>query len=163
MQVWLSFAQFEATLPGIGPSERVQRTRQVYENADDSVKRSDDKAERLMLLESWLAFEVRFGSLLVQKLTLSQEEVGESDHIEAVKAKMPKKIKKRREVFDEDGVRVLNQSSRLTDRPGEHRLGRVLRFRVPRRAGSRAQPQASGDRSAVEGSAGSWQLRADAA
>ena len=55
LQVWISFAEFEKTT---GESSYVKNTRQVYQEAVNKLKSGEEKEERLMILESWQAFEV---------------------------------------------------------------------------------------------------------
>jgi len=53
--VWLSYAQFELS---VNEQSNLQRTRNVYKQANCALKDSDEKEERLMLLEAWKEFEV---------------------------------------------------------------------------------------------------------
>ncbi|XP_036597353.1 crooked neck-like protein 1 [Trichosurus vulpecula] len=85
VKVWISFAQFELSA---GNEERFSRCRQIYEEANRKMRNSEEKKERLMLLESWRNFEDEFG-------TESQKE--------RVDKLMPEKVKKRRKVQAEDG------------------------------------------------------------
>lgn len=86
MQVWISYAQFELSIEG---EERLQRCRQVYEEANRSLRTCEEKEERLMLLEAWREFEQEFGT---------------SANNDRVKKLMPEKVKKRRKLTAEDGV-----------------------------------------------------------
>ncbi len=54
--MWISYAQFELSL---GVEDALTRARDVYRQGCKSLKDSDDKEERLMLLENWKEFEVR--------------------------------------------------------------------------------------------------------
>lgn len=72
--------------------ERLQKSRQIYEEANKSMRSCEEKEERLMLLESWSDFERDFGSEAT---------------MEKVRRLMPKKVKKRRKLTAEDGVRRL--------------------------------------------------------
>lgn len=54
-QVWISFAQFEKST---GDPEAIKKARGIYQEAVSDLKKSDEKEERLMILESWQAFEV---------------------------------------------------------------------------------------------------------
>lgn len=67
------------------------RCRQVYEEANKTMRNCEEKEERLMLLESWRNFE---------------EEFGTDCNRERVDKLMPDKVKKRRKLKAEDGVRV---------------------------------------------------------
>lgn len=87
LQVWISYSQFELS---IDTDERLQRCRQVYEEANKGLQGCEEKEERLMLLESWRDFE---------------EEVGTFTNQERVRKLLPEKVKKRRKITAEDGVR----------------------------------------------------------
>lgn len=66
------------------------KCRQIYEEANKTMRNCEEKEERLMLLESWRSFEDEFG-------TASDKE--------RVDKLMPEKVKKRRKVQADDGVR----------------------------------------------------------
>eukprot|EP00163_Fabomonas_tropica_P026248 TRINITY_DN4741_c1_g1_i18.p1 TRINITY_DN4741_c1_g1~~TRINITY_DN4741_c1_g1_i18.p1 ORF type:complete len:543 (+),score=126.16 TRINITY_DN4741_c1_g1_i18:187-1815(+) len=86
VKVWMSYAQFESTLPD------VTRARDIYSKADASMKGKDTrKDERVMLLEAWKEFEDTHGT---------------EEEVKAVAERMPKKIKKRRDIKTEDGLVV---------------------------------------------------------
>jgi crooked neck len=85
VKVYIAFAEYEAAIES---DDNVEQARLVYEEADKEVRKGGDKAQRLLLLESRLAFE---------------EDVGDADFIGKVQAKMPRKVKRRREVFDDAG------------------------------------------------------------
>lgn len=87
LQVWISLAKFEMSIDG---DERLQRCRLVYEEANKSMRSCEEKEERLMLLESWKDFEKEFGS---------------DSTMERVRKLLPEKVKKRRKLTAEDGVR----------------------------------------------------------
>ncbi|XP_029449627.1 crooked neck-like protein 1 isoform X2 [Rhinatrema bivittatum] len=84
VKVWISFAQFELS----SEMESVPKCRQIYEEANRTLRNCEEKEERLMLLESWRAFEEEFGT--------------ESSN-ERVQKLMPEKVKKRRKLQAEDG------------------------------------------------------------
>lgn len=84
VKVWISYAEFESS---IDSDQAVEQARHVYDTADKEIRKGD-KAERLLLLESWVAFE---------------EELGDAASVKLVKAKLPRRVKKRREVFGDDG------------------------------------------------------------
>lgn len=88
LQVWMSYAKFELS---VDDGERLQKSRQIYEEANKSMRSCEEKEERLMLLESWRDFERDFGSEAT---------------VEKVRRLMPKKVKKRRKLTAEDGVRT---------------------------------------------------------
>ena len=56
----MSFAQFELSVDA--PTDKptnIDLSRAVYKEANDKLKQSQEKEERLMLLETWRDFEVR--------------------------------------------------------------------------------------------------------
>ncbi|XP_027718185.1 crooked neck-like protein 1 [Vombatus ursinus] len=81
VKVWISFARFELS------AGNEERCRQIYEEANEMMRNSEEKEERLRLLESWQNFEDEFG-------TESQKE--------RVDKLMPEKVKKRRKIQTED-------------------------------------------------------------
>ncbi|GFP82521.1 crooked neck-like protein 1 [Phtheirospermum japonicum] len=88
LKVWISYAKFEASSDIEGGLERA---RAVFERAlcYFGTCAPELKEERAMLLEEWVDMESRFG------------EVGDMD---LVRAKLPKKLKRRRRIEDtEDG------------------------------------------------------------
>ncbi|CAL8314973.1 unnamed protein product [Merluccius merluccius] len=85
VKVWISYAKFELSLDS---PERLQRSRQIYEEANRSMRSCEEKEERLMLLEAWRELEREFGS------DSAQERVAEL---------LPEKVKKRRKLTAEDG------------------------------------------------------------
>ncbi|XP_055335317.1 crooked neck-like protein 1 [Paramacrobiotus metropolitanus] len=87
VKVWISFAQFEA---GIGDGDAVQKARAVYRRALRTLQNENaDKEERVILLESWMAFE---------------ETYGDEKSKEEVRKEMPKRIKRRRKIQTDDGA-----------------------------------------------------------
>ncbi|KAK4394693.1 Crooked neck-like protein 1 [Sesamum angolense] len=89
LKVWISYAKFEASAMDEGLQESDLRET-VFERALSYFRTSapELKEERAMLLEEWLNMESSFG------------EVGDVD---LVRAKLPKKLKKRRQIETEDG------------------------------------------------------------
>ncbi|KAL6086412.1 hypothetical protein STEG23_012915 [Scotinomys teguina] len=85
VKVWISLAQFELSS---GREGSVTRCRQIYEEANETMRNREEKEERLMLLESWRCFEDEFG-------TVSDKE--------RVCKLMPERAKKRRKVQADDG------------------------------------------------------------
>lgn len=85
VKVWLSYAKFELVVPLEG---KITRARLVYEKAHKALQHSDEKEERLMLLEAWKAYE---------------EEHGSEETMAAVEKEMPKRVKKRRKLTRDDG------------------------------------------------------------
>ncbi|XP_060604882.1 crooked neck-like protein 1 [Ruditapes philippinarum] len=86
VKVWISFAQFEKTT---GHPEALKNTRGIYQEAVSSLKNSDEKEERLMILESWQAFEA---------------ECGDEESQKKVEKLLPQKVKKRRKIQTDDGT-----------------------------------------------------------
>lgn len=88
VKVWMSYAKFELnnkTEDGLN----VLVARRVYERANESLKNSLEKEVRVLLLENWREFET---------------ENGDEENRTKVENKMPRRIKKRQKVIDEDGV-----------------------------------------------------------
>ncbi|KAK6295066.1 hypothetical protein J4Q44_G00342920 [Coregonus suidteri] len=85
VKVWISYAQYELS---IDTSDRLQRCRGIFEEANKGLRSCEEKEERLMLLESWKEFEQEFGSDTTR---------------ERVKKLLPEKVKKRRKLTAEDG------------------------------------------------------------
>ncbi|GJR55345.1 crooked neck-like protein 1 [Tanacetum coccineum] len=104
LKVWISYAKFEASameeveqqeeLPEDVLKEQrqqcIKNARRVFENAVSYYRTSapELKEERAMLLEEWLNMESGFGEL---------------GDIELVRVKLPKKLKKRRQIEIDDG------------------------------------------------------------
>nr|CAB3233887.1 crooked neck-like protein 1 [Phallusia mammillata] len=86
IKVWLSYATFEATG---SDNSAFNRAREVYKKANSSLKNSEAKEERLMLLEAWKKFETEHGD------ETSQNQINRL---------MPKRVKKRRKVTTEGGI-----------------------------------------------------------
>ena len=55
-QVWISFAKFEL---GCGSDDALEKSRNIYKEANEMLKQNDEKEQRLLILEAWLNFEVR--------------------------------------------------------------------------------------------------------
>ncbi|KAF3850304.1 hypothetical protein F7725_020023 [Dissostichus mawsoni] len=68
---------FELSIDG---SERLQKSRQIFEEANKGMRSCEEKEERLMLLESWSDFEKEFGS---------------DTSMERVQKLLPEKVKKK--------------------------------------------------------------------
>lgn len=90
LQVWISYAKFELSLDD---PERLHKCRQVFEEANKSMRHCEVKEERLLLLESWRDFEREFGT---------------DAAMERVRKLLPEKVKKRRKLTADDGVRSLS-------------------------------------------------------
>ena len=85
VKVWLSYGKFEIST---GTEEGVQNARQVFRKADKSLKDGNHTEERAMVLEAWRDFE---------------KEKGDTETIAEVQKIMPKRVKKRRKVYQDDG------------------------------------------------------------
>jgi crooked neck len=86
VKVWLSLAQFEAS---IDESDSMDRARDVFEQAYKTLRTANDKEERLMLVEHWLDFE---------------KERGTKESVVRVEQYFPKRVKQRRKILTEDGI-----------------------------------------------------------
>ncbi|XP_048448554.1 crooked neck-like protein 1, partial [Rhincodon typus] len=86
VKVWISYVQFELS---VDVPERISRCRQIYEDANRSLRNCEEKEERLIFLESWRDFEAEFGTESSQ---------------ERVRKLMPGRVKKRRKLQAEDGT-----------------------------------------------------------
>ena len=85
VKVWLSFAKFEASLK---TDEGNSNSRQIYARADKALRNTENTEERALLLESWRAFE---------------KENGDELSLDKVQRKLPRRVKKKRKVYREDG------------------------------------------------------------
>lgn len=85
VKVWLSFAKFEASLKS---RQGNANAREIYERADKVLRKAENNEERALFLESWRDFE---------------KENGDEDSLEKVQKKMPRRVKKKRKVYREDG------------------------------------------------------------
>ena len=83
----------EAADPEEAPASRAERARGVYERALRSLKESQPEAkeERVMLLEAWRAHEQSSGD-------------GGDERAAAVEKKMPRRVKRKRPIYTEDGA-----------------------------------------------------------
>ncbi|KAL1897071.1 NineTeen Complex (NTC) component [Sporothrix stenoceras] len=98
-KVWISYAQFEINIPEAGADddeeeqeedapvseEAKARARKVFERAHDSFRDKELKAERVALLNAWLAFEKTHGS---------EEDAAK------IQKQMPRRTKKKRRMED---------------------------------------------------------------
>lgn len=86
VKVWIAYALFESSVES---DDSTDQTRHVFETAYKEVKKSEDKSERLQLIEAWAVFE---------------EKIGDAAGLKKVRAMLPKKVKKRREILAADGT-----------------------------------------------------------
>ena len=85
----ISFANFEYTALDNGDEQkRVEKARKQYETSYEWAKNQFLKDERVLVLDSWLEFEKSHGTPTT---------------IEKVEKLMPKSVKKRRRVVDDEG------------------------------------------------------------
>ncbi|XP_047320632.1 crooked neck-like protein 1 [Impatiens glandulifera] len=92
VKVWISYAEFEASaVENLDSAKCLERRRGIFERAINHFRTSapELKEERAMLLEKWLVVERKFGDLGDESL---------------VRSKMPKKLKRRRQIGAEDGL-----------------------------------------------------------
>ncbi|KAI1287710.1 Crooked neck-like protein 1 [Halotydeus destructor] len=88
VKVWISFARFELQADP-GSEEGANAARSVFTRAHKASKEWEEKEARMLLLEAWLEFEQEHGTEETRKKVESQT---------------PKKVKKRRKRFAEDGT-----------------------------------------------------------
>lgn len=84
VKVWLSFAKFESNVPS---EDAVENARAIFRLADQNLKLKENREERVMLLEAWHEFEK-----------------AHADNLDEIEQKMPKKVKKKRKVYRDDGT-----------------------------------------------------------
>ena len=78
IKIWVAYAQFEASLGNKGVCRKILEKGEKF-----FLENPDLKEERAMLLEAWKDLEESFG---------------EEEHIETIKKKLPKKVRKRRKI-----------------------------------------------------------------
>lgn len=84
VKVWLSYARTEESIPDSG-----DRSRKIYQKANNILRSCEEKEQRIMLLEAWKDFE---------------ERVGSESSLERVENLMPRRVTKRKQVTASDGV-----------------------------------------------------------
>lgn len=57
--MWISYAQFELSI------SETELCRKTYAKGNEGMKQSQEKEERLLLLESWKEFEVIYAFILI--------------------------------------------------------------------------------------------------
>ncbi|KAJ3143178.1 Crooked neck-like protein 1 [Physocladia obscura] len=89
--VWIAFARFEYGNPDNGedPSDRLSAVRKIFSRGYDVLRRKGEKTDRAFLVETWREFEKSFG---------------DAAGLKNVESKIPRMVKKRRRVLDDDGV-----------------------------------------------------------
>lgn len=90
VKVWISFAKFEllASSDETISESNIAQARTIFERANKALTDNEEKEARLMLLEAWQEFEAEHGD----ERTKQQ-----------VESLMPKKVKKRRKITNDDG------------------------------------------------------------
>ncbi|KAI0987533.1 hypothetical protein GJ496_010214 [Pomphorhynchus laevis] len=86
VKVWISYALFEAAIENENESEK--RAREIFKRAHECL-RTADRQQRALLLEKWHDFE---------------KSCNKMETIQYVETLMPKKVKNRRKVVDEQGM-----------------------------------------------------------
>ncbi|KAJ6157059.1 hypothetical protein N7497_005944 [Penicillium chrysogenum] len=97
IKVWLNYARFESLVPPEEEEEEEEeakqfteeaatRARAVFSRADKALKDKDLKEDRYALLNSWKTFEYTVGS---------------PEHIDKIEKQMPRRVKKRRKLQDD--------------------------------------------------------------
>ncbi|KAJ5459271.1 hypothetical protein N7530_011215 [Penicillium desertorum] len=98
VKVWLNYARFESTVPAEEEEEEEEeeaklfaeesaiRARAIFSRADKALKDKDLKEDRYALLNSWKEFEYAAGS---------------PEHIDKIEKQMPRSVKKRRKLQDD--------------------------------------------------------------
>lgn len=89
VKVWISYAKFELSCEENDDGLNISLARRVYERANDALKNSPDKENRVILLEAWRDFE---------------SENGTRDTYEKVIEKLPRRVKKRQKIISESGI-----------------------------------------------------------
>lgn len=89
VKVWMSYAKFELTNESSEDNMNVLLARAVYEKANKTLKATIEKEARVLLLETWRDFEA---------------EHGDDSSRTKVNDKMPRRIKRRQKIIDEDGT-----------------------------------------------------------
>lgn len=82
VKVWISYGNFEASIG------EPKNARNIFEEADVSLREPHQKEERVLCLEAWRDFE---------------KEAGDEESISEINKKMPRRVKKRRKIEVEEG------------------------------------------------------------
>ena len=85
VKVWLSYGKFEIST---GTESGIKNAREVFRRSNKALKDGNHTEERAMVLEAWRDFE---------------GEHGDMGSISEVQKIMPKRVKKRRKVYQDDG------------------------------------------------------------
>ncbi|EGD77169.1 crooked neck protein [Salpingoeca rosetta] len=85
VKVWISYAEFEAAQD---EEDSTAHARHIFEQAHQELSKGDDKQQRKMLLDAWLSFE---------------RSCGADSEAQKVVRMLPRQVKKRRELVNEEG------------------------------------------------------------
>lgn len=98
VKVWISYAKFEyaSQHPEFENSQtdaedgelNLRLSRRIYERANDVLRQQGDKEPRVILLEAWREFE---------------KNNGDTEHLDKVIQKMPRRVKKRQKIVSDSG------------------------------------------------------------
>ncbi|KAJ1562117.1 hypothetical protein HK096_001893, partial [Nowakowskiella sp. JEL0078] len=101
--VWISYANFEFTATDhTSLKEQLSACRRIFERAYTTLKKlettnsTSTKDERVVLLESWLEFE-------------KVNNNGDEEAVKKVQERMPKTVKRRKQVDGDDGVTIMEE------------------------------------------------------
>ena len=86
-RVWVTFAEFEASIPAISNDDVLENARTVFDRGYEKLKLQGLKEERLKLLEARIQFEENKGSV---------------ETVDQVRKLLPRKLKKRRMTMNEE-------------------------------------------------------------
>jgi crooked neck len=89
VRVWTSYAQFECSVESFGKAREIFKRGEKYFKVD--AVHDSATEERVMLLEDWRDFEDLFGTDETKK---------------EIAQKLPKKVKRKRPVYNQEGVEV---------------------------------------------------------
>lgn len=117
VKVWIAYAQFELESGGGGGGDgaeaatggNIAAARALFNKGYEALKSQGLKEERLLLLEAWRDAEsaALASADANSSSNISSSEASSREHLTAVEAKFPRKIKMRRPVMAEDGVTEL--------------------------------------------------------
>lgn len=89
VKVWISYAKFELSCEENDDGLNISLARRVYERANDALKSSLEKENRVILLEAWREFESEHGTRATY---------------EKVIEKLPRRVKKRQKIISDSGI-----------------------------------------------------------
>ena len=86
VKVWLSYTKYELTVET--EENKNERARHIFERGHKYLRDGGSNEERAMLLEAWHNFEIKHGDIATQ---------------EKIKKKLPRRVKKKRKIYRDDG------------------------------------------------------------